>query len=109
MTATWCRVIGKPISSKVGSSPAPAAEPTIIGAMAAIKNIFFMLISRWIRDIRTTTSKLTSVQFAGTPYEPEAQHLTHRHSAKQRTPCQVLGNLPDVEPSSIERRLNVVV
>jgi two-component system sensor histidine kinase UhpB len=42
--------------------------------------------------------------------EPRAQHLTRRHSGKERTPCEILGNLPDVElQSSIERRLNLVV
>jgi hypothetical protein len=45
-TATWCREIGKPHASKAGSSAAPALEATAItGAMAAIKNIFFMAIS----------------------------------------------------------------
>jgi hypothetical protein len=39
-------VIEKPISSKLGSSPAPAAEPTTVAAaMAAIKKVFFMAIS----------------------------------------------------------------
>lgn len=42
--------------------------------------------------------------------EPRAQRLTRRHSGKERTPCEILGNLPDVElQSSIERRLNLVV
>jgi hypothetical protein len=57
-TATWCREIGKPLASKVGSSADPAVEPmTITCAMAAIKNIFFMAISSWIEMFAPRFSK----------------------------------------------------
>jgi hypothetical protein len=44
-TATWCDVIGKPVTSKVGNSPAMAAPPhTVRAAAAVIGNNFFMVI-----------------------------------------------------------------
>src|SRR5262249_6600735 len=44
MTATWCGVIGKPISSKVGSSAAAAPAPfNMTAVMAVIENRFFMI------------------------------------------------------------------
>jgi hypothetical protein len=45
MTATWCGAIGKPISSKVGSSVAGAPAPfSMMAATAVIENKFFMII-----------------------------------------------------------------
>jgi hypothetical protein len=50
------------------------------------------------------------VQFAGAPWGAAGLASdTPSFRETERTPCEVLGNLPDVEPSSIERRLNVVV
>src|SRR5262249_6450567 len=44
MTATWCGVIGRPISSKVGSSAAAAPAPfNMTAVMAVIENRFFMI------------------------------------------------------------------